>query len=109
LIGQIGSSGTFWLYAGIGVVTLIFCVVLVPETKGKTLEQIEGYWLHGRHWLPTLTITPIVAGDALPQAETSQTTSRASEYVASDPAPAVLIIHDKLDSREKLTKTHKRP
>jgi SP family galactose:H+ symporter-like MFS transporter len=109
LIGQIGSSGTFWLYAGIGVVTLIFCVVLVPETKGKTLEQIEGYWLHGRHWLPTLTITTILTGDTLPQAETSQTTLRASEYVASDPAPEVLIIHDKIAPREKLIKAHKRP
>ncbi|MFZ0592701.1 MAG: sugar porter family MFS transporter [Bryobacteraceae bacterium] len=37
----IGSAGVFWLYAGICFAGLIFIAVRVPETKGKTLEQIE--------------------------------------------------------------------
>jgi hypothetical protein len=41
LIDALGRSGAFWLYAGIGVVTLVFCWKLVPETKGKPLEEIE--------------------------------------------------------------------
>lgn len=35
------SSGTFFLYAGVSAVTVVFVVKLVPETKGKTLEQIQ--------------------------------------------------------------------
>jgi MFS transporter, SP family, galactose:H+ symporter len=41
LIDALGRSGAFWLYAGIGVLTLIFCWKLVPETKGKRLEDIQ--------------------------------------------------------------------
>jgi sugar porter (SP) family MFS transporter len=50
LIGAIGRPFTFWLYATIGILALIFCLTLVPETKGRTLEQIEAYWMHGRQW-----------------------------------------------------------
>ena len=38
------SSGAFWFYGAIGILTLAFCWKLVPETKGKTLEEIEAYW-----------------------------------------------------------------
>ncbi|HKJ35227.1 MAG TPA: sugar porter family MFS transporter [Solirubrobacterales bacterium] len=41
LIAELGQSGAFWLYAGIGVVTWLFCWKLVPETKGKPLEEIQ--------------------------------------------------------------------
>ncbi len=44
LIGAIGKPFTFWLYAILAVVTFFFCRLLVPETKGKRLEEIEGYW-----------------------------------------------------------------
>ena len=36
-----GQVGAFWLYGAIGLVTLWFCWKFVPETKNKTLEQIE--------------------------------------------------------------------
>ena len=41
LIDALGQSGAFWLYAGVGVFTFFFCLKLVPETKGKRLEEIE--------------------------------------------------------------------
>jgi sugar porter (SP) family MFS transporter len=41
LVGAISREGTFWLYGGLGVLSLIFFVVKVPETKGRSLEQIE--------------------------------------------------------------------
>ncbi len=41
LTGQIGMAGTFWLYAGICFAGFFFIYLCVPETKGKTLEQIE--------------------------------------------------------------------
>ncbi|HKN23786.1 MAG TPA: sugar porter family MFS transporter [Candidatus Acidoferrum sp.] len=37
----LGSAGTFWTYAGICLAGLFFVFLRVPETKGKTLEQIE--------------------------------------------------------------------
>ena len=41
LIDGLGRSGAFWLYGAIGVLTLVFCWTLVPETKGKRLEEIQ--------------------------------------------------------------------
>lgn len=41
LNARLGSAGTFWLYAVICVAGFIFIKFKLPETKGKTLEQIE--------------------------------------------------------------------
>jgi len=37
----IGSDATFWMFMGFTVVSLFFIFFLLPETKGKTLEEIE--------------------------------------------------------------------
>lgn len=44
LIQVLGTSGTFWLYAIICFLGLWFVIRLVPETKGKTFEQIQSFW-----------------------------------------------------------------
>lgn len=44
LLRALGGPQTFWLYALVGVAAWIFVLRLVPETKGKTLEQIEADW-----------------------------------------------------------------
>jgi SP family galactose:H+ symporter-like MFS transporter len=49
LIQLLGRFGTFWLYAAVGVGAWIFCYKLVPETKGRTLEEIEAHWRAGKH------------------------------------------------------------
>ncbi|XP_054787459.1 sugar transporter ERD6-like 16 [Prosopis cineraria] len=36
------SPGTLFLYAGCSLLTILFVAKLVPETKGKTLEEIQG-------------------------------------------------------------------
>ncbi|HZI31866.1 MAG TPA: sugar porter family MFS transporter [Candidatus Binatia bacterium] len=41
LNANLGSAGTFWLYAGICVAGFLFIKFKLPETKGKSLEQIE--------------------------------------------------------------------
>lgn len=38
---KIGAAGTFWLYAAICFAGFVFVYAQVPETKGRTLEQIE--------------------------------------------------------------------
>ena len=37
----LGSSGTFWIYSGICVCAFIYLLRNCPETKGKSLEQLE--------------------------------------------------------------------
>ncbi len=49
LVALIGASATFVLYAAVGVASLVFTWRLVPETRGKTLEQIERHWRSGGH------------------------------------------------------------
>jgi sugar porter (SP) family MFS transporter len=41
LNATLGPAGTFWLYAVICVLGFVFIGLKLPETKGKTLEQIE--------------------------------------------------------------------
>jgi sugar porter (SP) family MFS transporter len=41
LKAKLGAAGTFWLYAVICVLGFIFIKSKLPETKGKSLEQIE--------------------------------------------------------------------
>jgi len=45
----LGKSFTFWLYAVVSIGSWLFAYFLVPETKGKTLEQIEAHWRSGKH------------------------------------------------------------
>ena len=44
LVETVGSAVTFWLYAAMCLVTVVFVVLFVPETKGKSLEEIEARW-----------------------------------------------------------------
>lgn len=37
----IGSAGTFFLFAGFSLLALIFTVIFIPETKGKSLAEIQ--------------------------------------------------------------------
>ena len=38
----LGKAGVFWFYAIMGLITFSFVRRLVPETKGKTLEEVQG-------------------------------------------------------------------
>ena len=38
---HLGSAKTFWVYAGICAAGFVFVKMFLPETKGKTLEEIE--------------------------------------------------------------------
>ncbi len=39
---KLGSSATYFIYALFGVFTILFVLKFIPETKGKSLEQLEG-------------------------------------------------------------------
>jgi len=40
----LGGAYTFWLFTGFSVLSFLFIWKIIPETKGKTLEEIEKYW-----------------------------------------------------------------
>lgn len=48
LLNGIGNAATFWLYAGLNVVFLVITFLLIPETRGVTLEQIERNLMAGK-------------------------------------------------------------
>lgn len=49
----LGAAGTFWVYAGICLLGFIFISIRLPETKGKSLEEIEN----------ELTLNPSTEGE----------------------------------------------
>lgn len=41
IIGLIGNHGAFWFFGSVCLVGLFFVIYCVPETQGKSLEDIE--------------------------------------------------------------------
>jgi SP family arabinose:H+ symporter-like MFS transporter len=44
LQSSVGPATTFWIYMAMSVVAFFFVWRLVPETKEKSLEEIELFW-----------------------------------------------------------------
>lgn len=47
LIQILGRPGTFFFYGLLGIGAWFFVYLFVPETKGRSLEEIEAYWRAG--------------------------------------------------------------
>jgi len=41
---SLGAAGTFWIYAGVCMAGFLYLRAFLPETKGKSLEEIEQSW-----------------------------------------------------------------
>lgn len=41
----LNESTAFWLYAAMCAIDFVFILLVLPETKGRTLEEIEQQWL----------------------------------------------------------------
>jgi sugar porter (SP) family MFS transporter len=47
LVNSVGIASTFWCYSAICILGLVWGYYYIPETKGKTLEDIEKHWRAG--------------------------------------------------------------
>jgi SP family galactose:H+ symporter-like MFS transporter len=50
VLNAIGGSWSFGVFAILAVLAWFFVWRLAPETKGRELEEIQGYWANGGHW-----------------------------------------------------------
>jgi SP family arabinose:H+ symporter-like MFS transporter len=41
---SLGSDGTFWCFSAGALLTIILVALLIPETKGRSLEEITKFW-----------------------------------------------------------------
>jgi MFS transporter, SP family, galactose:H+ symporter len=48
VVKAIGQARTFWMLAAFCVLGLVWVVVGVPETRVRSLEEIEAFWRDGR-------------------------------------------------------------
>jgi sugar porter (SP) family MFS transporter len=48
LVRVLTAPGAFLLYAIVCIAALLFVKLIVPETKGRSLEEIESWWLASR-------------------------------------------------------------
>jgi SP family arabinose:H+ symporter-like MFS transporter len=46
---SLGSDGTFWCFSGGALLTIVLVGWLIPETKGKSLEEITTFWTSQGH------------------------------------------------------------
>lgn len=48
MLNNIGAAGTFWIFSAFCAIAFVTVYKLLPETKGKSLEQIEADWKSGQ-------------------------------------------------------------
>lgn len=49
---SLGAAVTFWIFAGIMVFATVFEYLFIPETKGKTLQEIQNELNGSRSEIP---------------------------------------------------------
>jgi len=49
-VDALGKDVVFWIYAGFAAVGIVFVRFCVPETRGRSLEDVDEYWTQGRKW-----------------------------------------------------------
>ena len=47
LVDAVDESGAFWVYGGICLVGTVFTAVFVPETRGKSIDEIQAFYTKG--------------------------------------------------------------
>jgi SP family arabinose:H+ symporter-like MFS transporter len=61
MLSTIGAAGTFWIFAAFCAIAFVTVYKLLPETKGKSLEQIEAEWKRGEATTSKVPADKIIA------------------------------------------------
>merc|ERR1712083_288621 len=56
------QAGAFWVFGGITVLTFFFCLLFVPETKGKSLDDIQQLFSSPRPYFLEIDIWTLLGG-----------------------------------------------
>ena len=41
MVAGVTEAGAFWVFSGFLIFIMIFCILFVPETKGKSLDEVQ--------------------------------------------------------------------
>jgi MFS transporter, SP family, arabinose:H+ symporter len=58
---SLGSDGTFWCFSAGALLTIVLVGLLIPETKGRSLEEITRFWTSQRNPSSTTVADPDTA------------------------------------------------
>ena len=58
------EAGAFWVFGGITVFTFFFCLLFVPETKGKSLDDIQQLFRSPRPYFLEIGVWRLFGGGA---------------------------------------------
>lgn len=53
LLQALQAYGAFWMYGSFSVVSLLFTIAFVPETKGKSEKQIQDFFVNNNKSVPS--------------------------------------------------------
>ncbi|KAH6948461.1 hypothetical protein HPB50_024564 [Hyalomma asiaticum] len=112
MLDLLKPHGTYWFFCIIMIISFFVVVLTLPETKGKTLEEIEAAFRGGSHEPPKKPSEPVaaevtasVAVPAPPPATSSSPgpggAATAGSDMPSPKRPSVPSTHSKLTSPDK--------
>lgn len=52
IVTKFGTASTFYLFSSFSFLSLIFVYKYIPETKGRSLEEVESFWENHRTEIP---------------------------------------------------------
>jgi hypothetical protein len=53
LLNTVGGLATYLILLAVTVAAWLFVFFLAPETKGRSLDEVQSYWEAGRRWPAT--------------------------------------------------------
>ena len=59
---ELTQAGAFWVFGGITILTFIFCLLFVPETKGKSLDDIQQLFRSPRPYFLEIDVWKLFQG-----------------------------------------------
>lgn len=59
MLATMTMPGTFWFYSAVALIGAVILYFVLPETEGRTLIEIERYFVSGTPLSPTTSLAPI--------------------------------------------------